>query len=202
LVCNIIYYLKNITSPNHLTDHKRRALILKASKFCFINQGLGWRNPDGLILRCVDPEESKKLMNEFHKGLCGGHHSTRTTTHNILRGGYYWPTIFSYVHKFVRSCQPCQLFTGKKKLVSLPLQPMIVEVPFQQWGLDFIGEFKDNSSNGYKWILMAIDYFMKWVEAIPTKKATYKVVMDFLEENIITHFRVPTKIIVQQCQSI
>ena len=59
---------------------------------------------------------------------------------------------------------------------------------------DFIGKFKDNSSNGYSWILIATDYFTKWVESIPTKAATEKVVMDFLEDKIITRFGVPAKI--------
>jgi transposase InsO family protein len=94
----------------------------------------------------------------------------------------------------VRGCQQCQLFTGKQKLAALPLQPVVVEAPFQQWGLDFIGQFKDNSSNGYTWIITATDYFTKWVEAIPTKSATDKVVMDFLEDRIITRFGVPAKI--------
>jgi transposase InsO family protein len=60
--------------------------------------------------------------------------------------------------------------------------------------LDFIGEFKDNSSNGYRWILTATDYFTRWVESIPTKKATEEVVMNFLEERIITRFGIPSKI--------
>jgi transposase InsO family protein len=86
------------------------------------------------------------------------------------------------------------LFTGKQKLTALPLQPVVVEAPFQQWGLDFIGQFKDNSSNVYTWIITATDYFTKWVEAIPTKSTTDKVVMDFLEDRIITRFGVPVKI--------
>jgi hypothetical protein len=104
---DIIYDLKRLTNPNHLTYHKIRVLRLNASKFFFINEALGWINIDGLILRCVDPEEYNKLVDEFHKGLCGGHHSARTTTHKILRGGYYWPTIVLDVHKFVRESQPC-----------------------------------------------------------------------------------------------
>jgi transposase InsO family protein len=60
--------------------------------------------------------------------------------------------------------------------------------------LDFIGEFKDKSSNGYRWILTATDYFTRWVEAILTKKATKEVMMKFLEEKIITRFGVPAKI--------
>jgi hypothetical protein len=69
----------------------------------------------------------------------------------------------------------------------------VIEAPFQQWGLDFVGEFKDNSSNGYRWILTATDYFTRWVESIPTKKST-EVVINFLEDRIITRFGVPSKI--------
>ena len=41
---------------------------------------------------------------------------------------------------------------------------------------------------------MTTNYFTKWVEAIPTKKATDKVIMEFLEDKIITRFGVPSKI--------
>jgi transposase InsO family protein len=74
------------------------------------------------------------------------------------------------------------------------LKPIVVEAPFQQWGLDFIGEFKDNSNNGYHWVLTATDYFTRWVEAIPMKKATKEVMMSFLEDRIITRFDAPAKI--------
>jgi ribonuclease HI len=198
---DIIFYLKNLTCPSHLVGHKKRALRLKAAKYVLTRDGLGWKNPDGIILRCVDDVESKKLVDEFHGGFCGGHFAAKTTTHKILRAGYYWPTIFSDVHQFVRKCEPCQLFTGKQKLAALPLQPVVVEAPFQQWGLDFIGKFSDNSSNGYSWVLTATDYFTKWVEAIPTKSATEKVVMDFLEDKIITRFGVPSKIVTDNAKA-
>jgi hypothetical protein len=91
---DIIYYLKNLTCPSHLVDHKRRALRLKAMKYCLTQDGLGWRNIDGVILRCVNKQEVDKLISELHSGYCGGHFAARTTTHKILREGYYWPTIF------------------------------------------------------------------------------------------------------------
>lgn len=59
--------------------------------------------------------------------------------------------------------------------------------------MDFIAQFKDNSNNGYSWILTTTDYFTKWVEAIPTK-TTEKVVIDFLEDKLIARFGVPSKI--------
>ena len=93
------------------------------------------------------------------------------------------------------------MFTGKKKLAALPLKPVVIETPFQQWGLDFIGQFKDNSSNGYTLIIIATNYLTKWVEAIPTKSATDKVVMDFLEDRIITRFGVLAKITIDNAKA-
>jgi hypothetical protein len=102
--------------------------------------------------------------------------------------------LFFDTHQYVFSCQPCQCFAGKQKISAQPLKPVVVEAHFQQVGLDFIGKFKDNSSNSFRWILTTTYYFTKWVESIPTNKATEEVVMNFLEERIITRFGVPSKI--------
>ena len=45
------------------------------------------------------------------------------------------------------------------------------------------------------WILTAIDYFMKWIEAIPTRRDTNVVIMDFLENNILSRFGCPKRIV-------
>jgi hypothetical protein len=91
---DIVYYLKNLSCPDHLVDYKRRALILKAMKYCLTEDGLGWRNLDGVILRCVNKEEANNLLEELHSGYCGGYFATHTIAHNILRADYYWPTLF------------------------------------------------------------------------------------------------------------
>jgi hypothetical protein len=70
---DIIYYLKNLSCPDHLVDHKKRALKLKAMKYCLTQDGLGWKNPDGIILRCVNKDEVDRLIKELHSGYCGGH---------------------------------------------------------------------------------------------------------------------------------
>ena len=82
---------------------------------------------------------------------------------------------------------------GKTKFSSIALAINCGVIPFPMVGLDFIGQFKDNSSNGFSWILTTMGYFTKWVEAIPTKNATDKFIMEFLEDNIITRFGVPSK---------
>jgi len=80
-------------------------------------------------------------------------------------------------------------------LKSLPLKPIHAKGPFQKWGLDFIGEINPHSSGQHRWILVAINYFTKWIEAIPTRKANHNVVMKFLIEDIFTRFGFPHKLV-------
>ena len=77
----------------------------------------------------------------------------------------------------------------------LPLKPISTETPFQQWGLDFIGEIHPPSSSQHRWIFTTTDYFTKWIEAIPSRQATDTVIIRFLEANILSRFTCPTKII-------
>jgi len=91
-------------------------------------------------------DEAQKVMEEFHKGDCGGHHFLKTTANKILRSGFYWPTLFVDVYKRVSSYHECKNFEGKRELLPLPLKPIVVEAPFQQWGLDFIWEIHPSSS--------------------------------------------------------
>ena len=81
---DIIFFLRNLTCLDHLLGHKHRALRLKTTKYCLTNDGLGWRNLNGLILICVDEPESNKLLVEFHSGFCGGDFAAKTTATKSL----------------------------------------------------------------------------------------------------------------------
>jgi hypothetical protein len=89
------------------------------------------------------------------------------------------------------------VFEGKRKLLPLPLKPIFIEAPFQQWGLDFIKEIHPPSLGQHRWILTAMDYFTKWIEAIPSRQATDSVIIKFLENNILSRFGCPRKIITE-----
>ena len=70
----------------------------------------------------------------------------------------------------------------------LPLNPISAEEPFQQWGLDFIGEINLNSFGRHRWILNATDYFTKWIKSIPTRRDTDAMIMYFWENNMFSRF--------------
>ncbi|XP_070029043.1 uncharacterized protein [Nicotiana sylvestris] len=56
--------------------------------------------------------------------------------------------------------------------------------PFAAWGMDVFGPIEPVASNGHRFILVAIDYFTKWVEAVSYKVVTKKVVADFVRDRI------------------
>src|ERR1044072_1123062 len=63
------------------------------------------------------------------------------------------------------------------------------------WGIDMIGMIEPKASNGHRFILVAIDYFTKWVEAASYAKVTRQVVTRFIKNNIICRYGTPSKII-------
>ena len=48
----------------------------------------------------------------------------------VMRAGFYWPTIFFDTHKKFAPCHKCQIFEGRRNLLPFPLKPIQVEAPF------------------------------------------------------------------------
>ena len=100
-------------------------------------------------------------------------------------------SLFKDAHAHAQKCEICQVNAGKERRFAFPLQPVTIENPFEQWGLDVVGEINLNSSKLHKYILTATDYFSKWTEAIPLKVINDTKVIQFLQRNIVTRFGVP-----------
>ncbi|KAI5323286.1 hypothetical protein L3X38_032358 [Prunus dulcis] len=73
------------------------------------------------------------------------------------------------------------------------LNPILIIKIFDCWGIDFMGHFPP--SFGYLYILVAVDYVSKWIEAIPCRKNDHKTVLKFLKENVLSRFGTPRAII-------
>jgi hypothetical protein len=78
------------------------------------------KNYEGVLLRCLEKEYTKKVLKDLNDGAVGGHFARETITHKVLRDGYYWPTMFQDAHAYVRKCKTCQLSVGRKKGINTP----------------------------------------------------------------------------------
>jgi hypothetical protein len=101
---------------------------------------------DEILMRCLERDEADKVLSELHAGEVGGHFGGDTTAHKVLTTGYYWPTLFKDAHTLCRKCVIFQKASGRVQKVAFPLQPVSVDFPFQQWGLDIIGPINPTSS--------------------------------------------------------
>ncbi|PKA48202.1 hypothetical protein AXF42_Ash021657 [Apostasia shenzhenica] len=74
------------------------------------------------------------------------------------------------------------------------LKPINLSWPFAIWGLDFLGPMP-TAMKGYKWVLVAVDYFTKWIEAKPLTQPTAQNIENFLWANIVCRYGIPMVII-------
>jgi hypothetical protein len=134
------------------------------------------------------------VLNDCHTGACGGHLSGLATTQNILRAGYFWPTLIKDCIESVKKCHPCQIFSQKMRAHPAPMFPVITIGPFTKWGIDYT-TCNPPSARGHRYIIVAVDYFTKWVEAMPTFKDDGETATLFLFNQIIARFGVPREIV-------
>ena len=127
-------------------------------------------------------------MRECHSGPSGGHHGINITARKILDVGFYWPAIFRDVKEMVQACDACQRAGNISHRDEAPQVFIQVCEVFDVWGIDFMGPFP--SSAGNKYILVAIDYVSKWVEAQALRTNDARVVIHFLKK-LFARFGIP-----------
>nr|GEX00644.1 reverse transcriptase domain-containing protein [Tanacetum cinerariifolium] len=147
---------------------------------------------DQVIRRCVHGKEALDILVACHNRPTGGHHGANLTAKKIFNAGLFWPTIYKDAHEFVRNCDSCQQKGKISQRDEMPQNSIQICEIFNVWGIDFIGLFP--SLRGNKYILVAVDYLSKWVEAkaLPTNDA--RVVCKFLKY-LFARFGTPRAII-------
>ncbi|XP_049394689.1 uncharacterized protein LOC125858980 [Solanum stenotomum] len=181
--------------PENSTSNQKRTLRRMANHF-FLNGEILYRRASDLgLLRCVDAAEATRLLEEIHAGTCGPHMNGFTLAKNILRVGYFWMTMERDSIWYVQKCHQCQVHGDFIRVPPNELNVMGSPWPFAAWGMDVIGPIEPPASNGHRFILVAINYFTKWVEASTYKAVTKKVVADFVSNNIVCRFGIPESII-------
>ena len=112
----------------------------------------------------------------------------------ILRAGYFWSSIFKDCVIAVKKCHPCQVFAWNMRLHHAPLHLIITTSPFTEWGIDFM-DWNPASAGEHHNIIVAVDYFTKWAEAMPMIKSDGETVAHFIFNQIITRFSIPKQLV-------
>ena len=148
-----------------------------------------------MLLLCLDRASTDRVMREVHARVCGPHMRGHMLTRKIMRTGYFWLTMETDCCKFVQRCPECQMHEDLIHVPFSELHALISPLPFSVWGIDIIGKISPKSSIGHEYILVAIDYFTKWVEATSYAGLTVARVAKFIRSHIIYRYGVPHELI-------
>nr|GEW07632.1 reverse transcriptase domain-containing protein [Tanacetum cinerariifolium] len=160
--------------------------------FCGDSSTLWFANFANYHARNFVVKEAIDILKACHNGPTGGHHGPNYTARKVFVFGFYWPKIYRDAHDLVKYCDACQRQGKISQRDEMPQNSIQVYEIFDVWGIDFIRPFP--SSRGNKYILVAVDYLSKWVEAkaLPTNDA--QVVCKFLK-SLFARFGTPRALI-------
>nr|CAN83915.1 hypothetical protein VITISV_022301 [Vitis vinifera] len=192
---DIYHFLRLGVYPEAATAKDKRALRQLATRFVICGETLYRRSADGMLLLCLDRASADRVMREVHAGVCGPHMGGHMLARKIMRTGYFWLTMETDCCQFVQRCPECQIHGDLIHVPPSELHALTSPWPFSVWGIDIIGKISPKSSSGHEFILVAIDYFTKWVEAASYARLTSSGVASFIRSHIICRYEVPHELI-------
>jgi len=99
---------------------------------------------------------------------------------------------------FAKGCQECQKHAGIQHIPTSELHSIVKPWPFRGWTLDLIDEIHHSSSRGHSFILVGINYFTKWIEAIPLHNVDQEAMISFIQNHILCRFGISETITTYQ----
>jgi hypothetical protein len=124
------------------------------------------------LLKCLSRAEGIELMKEIHAGLCGSHIGARPLLRKVFLQGFYWPKAASDAAELVQKCARDQKQPSSLTQLIQPTWSL------QRWGLDLLGPLPPAQGN-LRYVVVAIEYFSKWIEAKPLATITSVTVQKF-----------------------
>ncbi|RDX85668.1 Retrovirus-related Pol polyprotein from transposon opus, partial [Mucuna pruriens] len=188
----IFDYLQKGTGPND--PEKILKIAKEAAKYTILGQQLYRRGFSFPLLKCLDEEDSPYVLKEIHEGICGTHIGGMALASKIAKAGYYWPILKRDCMDYVKKCDKCQKFAEGHKAPPENLHHVMSPWPFFKWGVDILGPFPP-APGQVKFLIVAVDYFTKWIEAEPVATITAERVKRFYWKKIVCRFGIPAEIV-------
>ena len=178
-------------------DPKYRKLVQIWDQL-ILRDGLLWRyfedvRGTGGVYQLVVPLSLKEVvLKGVHEGVAGGHFGVEKSL-GKLKERFYWPGHYNDIHNWCSTCSDCVARKTRGPRRKAPLQPIVVGYPMQMVAVDIVGPLP-RSTNGNLYLLVAEDYFTKWLEvwAIPNQEA--KTIAEKLLNEMFFRFSLPDKL--------
>ncbi|XP_019161153.1 PREDICTED: uncharacterized protein LOC109157769 [Ipomoea nil] len=179
-------YLKEYKQKGTLPPDEVDAKLVKwrAPIYVIMGDTLYKRSYNGALLRCLYPDEARSVMEEIHKRTCSAHQGAFTMACRAILQGYFWPRMAKECANYARSYETCQHFQVGPARPATNYTPISSVIRFSRWGVDIVGALPMGSGKR-KYLIVAVDYFTKWVEAKPLASITSARCKQFVYRDIL-----------------
>ena len=158
-------YIRNGQYPAHIKKGDKSNFRKSSKHFSIVDGHLTFKGTRRVIF---ENERKQAIIHDVHEGInetvesvaMSGHRG-RDSTYQKVSERFYWHGMVDDVKNYIRTCQKCQKQGKRVKKISPELQSIHV---MQQIGVDICNL---PEMNGYKHLIVLIDYFSKWSEAKP-----------------------------------
>jgi hypothetical protein len=140
------------------------------------------------------PKDNKRcqhmLLEAVHDKPMSGHLG-RQKTYDKLLTMYYWPSVYKDVKEYVKSCELCQVQKSQTPGThNRILNPSLPESPNARISIDLIGPLPKTIFQ-CQYVLVMVDYFTKWAEAVPISSKEGEEVADAIYKSWYCVYGIP-----------
>ncbi|KAI5312418.1 hypothetical protein L3X38_041591 [Prunus dulcis] len=188
----IIDYLTNGNLPAYKSE--ARKVQQKAARYYMHDNKLIRRSYSGPHLTCMKYPQTLEVLCKIHDGECGNHFGDRSLAQKALNIGYFWPTMLHDSAEYVKKCDRCQRYKPIPNLPAEVYHSQNSPWPFMQWAIDLVGPLPPAPAKK-EMMIVATDYFTKWIEAEALSSTKEADVERFIWRNIICRFGCPQSLV-------
>ncbi|XP_060564385.1 uncharacterized protein LOC132723637 [Ruditapes philippinarum] len=154
-----------------------------------------WESDDGITsdyLIVIPKTLVPDVLKELHNSPTGGHLRVRKTKFKVKQR-LFWYGLTNDIKRWCKTCDVCVSQKHPQRKAKAALKQYNVGAPLERIALDIMGPLP-RSDEGNKYVLTIVDYFTKWIVAIPIKNQEAVTVANKFIEKFVSVFGVPKQI--------
>ncbi|KAK3911416.1 Transposon Tf2-6 polyprotein [Frankliniella fusca] len=156
---------------------------------------------DPMFLRkqiLVPADRTTRLVLQYHTGPSSGSHFGVSKCYKLLRDRFYWPGMYTKVWDTIKCCLRCQQVKGPAEKTRAPMKVFREGTLFGRFHVDFLGPLQPSYPERYRHVMVVVEAFSAWPEAVPLRTLQAAEVANALVSQVFSRLGAPYELVTDQ----